>query len=684
MPSLASSVPLLNHQQRQSQNVENTLRRIAAVASVLQEPSSNLHRSSFPSLFSLLCEAALHAPVELLQQFVVIAKEQSTVIPIISMTFLSIISGTQLYVEDVRHKALQTLNTFLKRLPSDLVESVFPGLSTRLCAVCFTNFNLEFEAHMLNAVDCLFDTWFLFYRKHQDKLINLIEIIYGKYEGTVKEWSPRLQDRLLHHLQRLCVDDHELGIKLLLMFAADGFDIKFGKTVPIIDLTLKYLDRQTTEAQRVVLGAVRALWPNDAVPEEFCERILDVSLGIDNRKLVTYKNQPVSSLLDHMARNDNSLSMRILSRFVEADNTVDILNALSALRSTVKYAQNPAEVIDTLMQQHDWLVGERDTALAPWDDMIPMSVCLVLRELCTDGQKMESFVPYFLPFLLAGIASEHDKRLQGTCEQTMNVLLESLSIKNIDTLLTKHMEHLLQILSVQLACPFAHPLCPRVIGLLSRRGADEASIGSITRRILSLLQDAQQLPAYAHILITSLNDCVTAITRQDLLLLLWDTVIPYTWSDDPSTRSVSLSVVAATMLKFAPNDEQILNKLHLSWPSLLAVLRQCPDYQDTLQFTLLMLSRAPDFLSQRYVKEWWPLLKSKPRSASLYLAIRDAFKAGLRVHTDAIADFFKFVERGLEDGTSGAMEAFIEMESIWSDYGWFIRHHTLTKYFGSK
>ena len=120
------------------------------------------------------------------------------------------------------------------------------------------------------------------------------------------------------------------------------------------------------------------------------------------------------------------------------------------------------------------------------------------------------------------------------------------------------------------------------------------------------------MPAYAHILITSLNDCITTITRRDLLLLLWDTVIPYTWSDDPSTRSISLSVISTTMLKFAPNDEQILNKLHLSWSPLLAVLRQCPDYHDTLQFTLLMLSRAPDFLSQRYVKEWWPLLKSKP------------------------------------------------------------------------
>ena len=327
MSSLVSSAPLFKHQQ-QSQNVDSALKRIAAVASILQDPSSHLYRSSFPSLFSLLCETALHAPVELLQHSIVMSKEQSTVIPMMVMTFLSIISDTRLYKEDIRHKALRTLNLFLKRLPSDLVESVFPGLSTRLCYICFTNFNLESEMYLLDALDCLCDTWLLFYKKYQDKFINLLEMIYGKYEGTVRESSPSLQHRLLYHLQRLGVDDHELGIKLLLMFAADGFDITFNETMPIVDLTLKHLDKQTIEAQRIVLGAVRALWPNDAVPEEFCEKILESSLervGKDNCKLTLCKDQPVDEVLDHMAKNDNSLPMRILTRFTEADSAIDIL-----------------------------------------------------------------------------------------------------------------------------------------------------------------------------------------------------------------------------------------------------------------------------------------------------------------------------------------------------------------------
>ena len=140
------------------------------------------------------------------------------------------------------------------------------------------------------------------------------------------------------------------------------------------------------------------------------------------------------------------------------------------------------------MQQHDWLVGERDTAMAPWDDMIPVSICLVLRELCADRQKIEPFVPYFLPFLLAGIASEHDKLLQSSCEQTLNILLESLNIKDLDVLLVMHREHILQILSVQLACPFAYPLCPRVIGLLSKKGADEAQSVQSHEELLASLR----------------------------------------------------------------------------------------------------------------------------------------------------------------------------------------------------
>lgn len=618
-----------------------------------------------------------------------------SIVPILAMALLLAAESHAKYGAAARLRAIHTLDSLLGKIGQGELEAILPGLSSRTYVMAFTRSNTEGDSFICAALDVLFGAWKHFTDRYADKFEMLLELIGGRLDSVKCHFSQKAKALLAKHLDSLYTEGPEWSKEMLGVMAflvADGSTYLFKKPAP--RKIIEFIKEKTeSEEDAIVLsrylcGACRWLWPNEPLPAEYSQRLLSWMLERieSNATLpaISKHSTPFEDLLQHLSSNDTNISVKLVQSFANIGHygPKPPLAALEALQVSIKSASEEEvdSIIAKVLDHFEWLAGEREfdgaTAMACWHPNIPIRIA----QLCGSAPKIsKTLMPRVLMFLLTGLASEHDLPFSEACKSALGSHVASTRCESIEALALEHRDGLLQTLSAQLACPFTYPLAPRVVGQLGRMQAEPAVISALIRRIADILDDhGFSLTGYSAVLLQSLAELVDPLDSKDnmqVLLELWDALIPHSWSDHPSVRHASFLIIDKLIDRFPASHTDILNRLHRTWPSVIALLKHSTgdEWVKALKLSTTLAKAAPSFMSDRFSKEWWPMLKSKPRVQHTFQALASVLRCeGFSFPAEQISDVFKLVQEGIDRGIKDAKEAFDALGHSWPDYSWFV------------